>query len=423
MKERIRSIDSNLYTTTQVLLSSDVLDGPHFDLKKAEEILQNEVGKGQSENFFLVRDSAGRILYKYNIQATQFEYIPLEETWHTVNHPEKYIRVLSLKFPKLNDRSLQVGVIINKEFIIPDFFSNVTWLTVLITNGIGMLIAWFLANFLTQPIRRLSEFLNQNAQIENGHFTIDTVSDKKVRYTEKSRDEFDQLIVAINQLIQRVNRGFQISRLWTYQMSHEIKTPLSIINSVVNQNKDTMEEKTSDQIRMQIFKISETINAFLNWAEAQNIRPSVSHFIRISRLMNDLIEKVKMKIQNPVEVELKNDFLIGINYNQMEQVLTNLLINAFNHGNKGKPIRVLCQNNKVTIFNEGPPFPQKIIDNLGQPFNKGDSPDVGLFRGTGLGLAYVATVCQINNYPLTFDHQNGVTAVTLDLTSALADSP
>ncbi|MBY0384986.1 HAMP domain-containing histidine kinase, partial [bacterium] len=313
---------------------------------------------------------------------------------------------------------LQVGIIVNKQLIIPQFFSKITWLTLLLTNGAGLLIAWFLANFLTRPIRKLSDFLNQNAQIENGHFSIEKITSPELQPKKNSRDEFDVLITAINQLIERVNQGFQISRLWTYQMSHEIKTPLSIVSSILNQPNSI--ETLTEKIRLQIFKISETVNAFLSWAEAQSIRPNISHVIRISRLINDVIEKVKIKINTEIILDLEYDFIVGINYNQMEQVFTNLVINAYDHGKKGPPIRILCAQNAVTVFNHGDPFPQRILDNIGQPFNKGDSQDIGLLRGTGLGLAYVATVCQMNNYLLDIQHTDGITSIRLDLTSAIS---
>jgi signal transduction histidine kinase len=420
MSERKESIDSRLYETAQILLSSDILDSPHIDMDKAKQLLEFNVGKGQSENFFLVRNATGKILYKYNILATEFEYIPLEETWHTVNHPEKYIRVLSVNLPKLEDRSLQVGIIINKQLIIPQFFSKITWLTLLLTNGIGLLIAWALANFLTRPIRRLSEFLNTSARMENGAFSISSITDSELRPSPNSRDEFNQLVMVINQLIARVNHDLQVSRLWTYQMSHEIKTPLSIINSILSPTSQDTVTVLKEKIRDQVFKIAETVNSFLSWAEAQNVRPPVSHVIRVSRLVNDVIERTQLKIDSKVKIDIQDDFIVAINYNQMEQVLTNLVMNAFHHGHANPQICIHCHDYIVTVSNHGPPFPQKIIENLGQPFNKGESEprDIHSLRGTGLGLAYVATVCQMNSFPLHIDHKNGITVVSMDLKSA-----
>jgi signal transduction histidine kinase len=422
MKERKESIDARLYTTAQILLSSEILDSQHIDMQRAEAILENQVGRGHAENFFLVRNASGRILYKFNIQASRFEYIPLDSPWHTVNHPEKYIRVLSLKLPKLNDRSLQVGIIVNKQLVIPQFFSRVTWLTVVFINGIGLLIAWLLANFLTRPIRHLSGVLNKKAQIDKGTFSIENISVDEFRPKQNSHDEFDVLIISINELINRVNHGLHISRLWTYQMSHEIKTPLSIMSSIINQNSSSLKETVTDSLRTQIFKISETINAFLSWAEAQNIRPQLSHFIRISRLITDVVDKLKIKITVPLKISVVDDFIVGINYNQMEQLLTNLLVNAYNHGDQQHPIEITCQNDCLVIANHGSPFPPQIIEKLGTPFNKGDSQQEGPFSGTGLGLAYVHTICQMNNYPLHIGHDSGITIVKIDLSTSVKEA-
>jgi signal transduction histidine kinase len=162
------------------------------------------------------------------------------------------------------------------------------------------------------------------------------------------------------------------------------------------------------------------VNSFLSWAEAQNVRPPVSHVIRISRLVNDVIDRTRLKINSKIKFDIQDDFIVAINYNQMEQVLTNLVVNAFIHGDTESQIRIHSHDYILTVSNYGSPFPQKIIDHLGQPFNKGDSEprDLHSMRGTGLGLAYVATVCQMNRYPLHIDHQNGITVVSIDLKSA-----
>ncbi len=418
VKDRKEAIDSRLYATTQILLSSDIIDKQNINMKRAEQILELEVGQGQSENFFLVRNVAGTILYKYNIQASEFEYIPLTDNWHTVNHPDKYIRVLNLSHPQLNDRSLQVGVIVSKDLVFPRWFSNETLFTLLITNGIGLLLAWILANFLTRPIRQLSEILNKNARFEKGQLSIDIIPEKDFRTTQGSRDELHLLVIATNELISRVNRGLQLSRLWTYQMSHEIKTPLTIMNGLLQQNKSQLPDELNHHLQTQIFKISETVNAFLSWAEAQNIRPSISHVVRLSRLVHEVIDKVKLRVLTPIEVDLQDDIMIGINYNQMEQVLSNLLVNAFEHGDQKSHIQITAQKNILTVSNAGAAFPPQILQNLGAPFNKEPSTQ-SLFQGTGLGLAYVYTVCEMNDFPLNIAHENGRTSVSIDLTKAI----
>lgn len=418
VKDRKEAIDSRLYATAQILLSSDIIEKQNINMKKAEEILELEVGRGQSENFFLVRNNAGNIVYKYNIQASEFEYIPIADSWHTVNHPEKYIRVLNIADSQLNDRSLQVGTIVSKDLVFPRWISNETLFTLLFTNGIGLWLAWILANFLTRPIRHLSEALNKNAHFEKGQLSIESIPEKEFNTSQSSQDELHLLVIAINELIARVNRGLQLSRLWTYQMSHEIKTPLTIMNSVLQQNKAHMPSDLSQHMQSQIFKISETVNAFLSWAEAQNIRPSISHVVRLSRLAQEVIEKVKLRILTPVEVNFQNDPMVGINYNQMEQVLSNLLVNAFEHGDQKSPIHITCKNNILMVTNTGSAFPPQILENLGTPFNKEPSTQ-NLFQGTGLGLAYVYTVCEMNDLPLLISHKDGRTTVSIDFSKAV----
>ncbi|MEO5666496.1 MAG: ATP-binding protein, partial [Bdellovibrionota bacterium] len=70
-------------------------------------------------------------------------------------------------------------------------------------------------------------------------------------------------------------------------------------------------------------------------------------------------------------------------------LMENLLINAFRHGTRGEPVRIVVNEVRLCISNGGN-ISEKVLARLGEPFNTTDSG--GQSKGQGLGLAWVFSI-------------------------------
>jgi signal transduction histidine kinase len=96
----------------------------------------------------------------------------------------------------------------------------------------------------------------------------------------------------------------------------------------------------------------------------------------------------------PIESTLRFDGPVRCDTRRVAQLLTNLLVNAFTHGDSGGPVRVRAIGHHggldLSVSNTGTPIPESKRRRLFQPFTRAEdgSPKAGL----GLGL-YIA--CEI----------------------------
>jgi len=94
---------------------------------------------------------------------------------------------------------------------------------------------------------------------------------------------------------------------------------------------------------------------------------------------------------HPIETRLSSDLpLVRADSVLMEQVLTNLLVNAFTHTPEGTPVEISAHMQEgsvaLTVADRGPGLPADQLDRIFDSFHRASAARPG---GTGLGLAIV----------------------------------
>ena len=92
-----------------------------------------------------------------------------------------------------------------------------------------------------------------------------------------------------------------------------------------------------------------------------------------------------------IEASIEIEEPINCDRGKMGQLFSNLLGNAITYGDQGKPIRVSARTIngafELVVTNYGAPIPERAMDNLFEPYMRGDHPSQ---QGLGLGL-YIAS--------------------------------
>lgn len=404
-RERLALLDQQVRATATALFNSELSDLRKFSISHVDDIISEELGETRIGKFFIVRNSRGDIIFESS--SAKFlprKDIPRDNTWITIDNEENYIRVLNLRLPRIPDRTLQVGVVWSSELVNPKYFTSSTLMLFLAVLGVGSMASLFLTSFLLKPIARLSDHISDASEsLKTEQFLsqipLDIGGKKLIDLTlQNEKDEYQKLVVGFNSLVEKVNKYSKNSKLWAYQMAHELKTPLTLINleaeSLQKIEKTNPNYNKIDSIQNELQKISETIGSFLSWAELENSNGSKHLFA------NRLISKVKDTIQRidpenkKFNLVLKEDSTILCNPLHLEQLILNLLTNSLKHSQESKkPIDIEIDSGQLIIKDHGPGISQSVLDRLGEPFNKGSEKE-----GSGLGLAWVSTICRIYNW-------------------------
>lgn len=184
--------------------------------------------------------------------------------------------------------------------------------------------------------------------------------------------------------------------------SHELKTPITSIQGYSELLLSNMEYSTEqkyefiNRIKTEAQKMTLLINDILMISRLETGTGSVNITdVDMKAIAEDIIKTTKpMSEENDISIKLEcQDIHIKADYNQMYQLINNLVVNAIKYNNKGGNIYInMYKDNESFCFNIRdtgigiPPQSQQRVFERFYRVDKGRSRKLG---GTGLGLAIV----------------------------------
>ena len=119
-----------------------------------------------------------------------------------------------------------------------------------------------------------------------------------------------------------------------------------------------------------------------------------------------------------LDVSIQGGAHIRGDFDRLEQVLNNLLDNAFRHTPNGGVVRVGCRDLQpgmlqVTVSDTGPGIPVNDLPHLFERFYRGDNSNGTARKGYGLGLAISREIVRAHGGEIwaTSEHGSGTTFV------------
>lgn len=259
----------------------------------------------------------------------------------------------------------------------------------------------YLISYMTT--RRIKEIDHVAMEITNNNFegVLDT----------KGRDELSSLsshintmssnlkrnIDALNLEIDQVKKMEQLRKEFIAQFTHEIKTPLAIINGNIdlleNVEDEDKKNKYIEVINKEIGVINDLILQMLDLSklEAKAITLDKKE-IDLRELTEDIIddyEQLLMDKKLKIEIQGEDVLIVG-DRKRIEMVIQNYLSNAIKHAFINSTIKIKIKENEFLIENKGKQIDENRMDTIWESFVSDDQ------KGTGLGLAIVRNILELH---------------------------
>ena len=214
-----------------------------------------------------------------------------------------------------------------------------------------------------------------------------------------SHDEIGELSVAYNEMVvklrQSISEQDRLSRLaatgeLSATLAHEIKNPLNAISVAAAYLRDNYRGKLINEfikiIQDEATRINKLTTNLLNFAKPLSPEPVKSD---INNLVNETANLLRPEAEEQnvhIEIITGNDIpMFDFDYNQVKQVLLNLVINAFDAVTPGGKIKIRTYKSNESIIlmveDNGKGISKEDLQNIFNPFFTTKT------RGTGLGLA------------------------------------
>lgn len=239
-------------------------------------------------------------------------------------------------------------------------------------------------------------------QLPQGEYTVDP---KTNRYKEAA-DLNNTLVQAAND-IQKADKA---KRDLISNVSHDLRTPLTMIGGYGEMMIDLPEEKTDENIQVivdETKRLNALVNDLLDMSRLQDGRIVLhKEVFDISALLKTQLQKYdvyRMQEGYTIESELLDTIYVNADKIRIEQVINNFLNNAVNYGGEAKHIivREIKKENVVRIevqdFGEG--IDPEDLDNIWDRYYKVDKEHVRVANGSGIGLNIVKQLLELHGVP------------------------
>lgn len=282
---------------------------------------------------------------------------------------------------------------------------------------ISALAGWFYVKKMLQP---LNNIVTQIDKIQGSKLDLRL-------HEGNQKDEFAQLAIRFNQMLDRVQMAFLFQKSFVSNASHELRTPLTSITGQIQVS--LLANDSIEELKLMISSVLEDVqhlnklsNNLLNLTQLESDNHSHSIALvnlveKVSRVRNDLM------IKNP-DADIFFTFnnnddkipeLLG-NAELFYTAIYNLLENGIKYTiDKKVNIELMFINRglKIEITNKSKEISKEDLKNVFEPFKRGSN--ALKIKGHGVGLSLTKRIIEMHSGTISFnyDSEKGVKVVVI----------
>lgn len=236
---------------------------------------------------------------------------------------------------------------------------------------------------------------------------------------EKSHDEFDELAIAVNQMLNRIHQQTETLRTTFDSAAHDLRAPLYRarvrIEEALQHDDLNLARAAMEATLAELDRVQRTLGTLLQIAQADGRgRPLEAEEIDLAELAREMVELYQPEAgTHEVSLEYAGEEVVKLRGNRqlLAQAIVNLVENALKYVQAGGRVVVAvtreANRSVLTVADNGPGIPPEDRERILQPFVRleRDRKQVG----SGLGLSLVAAVVRLHDGTLELlDNEPGL---------------
>ncbi len=380
----------------------------YISLRKIRENVLTEIKNQQTDYENSIKDFNYRAIYGYEDtfekEGDMYSYtiFPLlksnisfdEDEFYNINNFQGYIVVRSCA---VDYGSMLLHTVLSHKGIV--FFTSFVFV---------LLICFALASTLSKRIKEIEKGTKRIAQNDFNIQLKETPNDELGMLSQSINQMSQQLketIFHLNKEIDKVKKLESIKQEFITNFTHEIKTPLGIIDGYIELIETTDNENKKEQylktIEQEVSRINELVMAMLNLSRLESGKVE----LKIEEI--DLDDVVISTIDAFISLIQKKDIHVIVNGTtdtiqvdlfEFQIVIKNFLSNAIKHTPKQGNIYITYDDESFSIENEGSFLTEQQMESIWDTYVSSDR------EGTGLGLAICKSILELHHF--SYEVQN-----------------
>ncbi len=376
----------------------------------------------------IISDTSGNILYRHegpNAEKLQLDAAMIQDIRQSA---EKYFQIgqraaVGLFYPYRNNPMVVVVAAFDED----GQLRLVELKQILgISTLIGMLITLVIGSiFSSQLVRPIKNIITEVNDISSHNLS------KQLR-VGNSHDELNQLAKTFNDLLNRLQESFNTQRRFISNASHEISTPLTSISSqlqvTLNKERSAIEyQQVLRSIQEDVDQMRQLTKGLLEIAKTGGAHGSIElKELRIDELIMKVISEVKRMNQDyEVDIQFQNFpeneklCMVFGNWDLLYSAIKNIIENGCKYSPDKRSFVDLSFEDgyvQVQVQNKGDVIAEHEIEQIFQPFYRGDNTTE--IKGFGLGLSLAKRIISIHKGQIKVDSGPTGTSFFIILPSA-----
>ncbi|WP_143462841.1 sensor histidine kinase [Levilactobacillus enshiensis] len=421
---------SNSLIEQSLRISSQQPKTVNFDttaLENSEQLLQNQAVSTAIYN------ASNRIVFPANVYQQSID----RSDWKKLKNNQIIHKVVDRRVRNKNGQvgpavtevmkpyfynNKLVAVVVMGAFV-SDINTNVNQInrnlikSLLVSCLVAIIASYILARYYTSRINRLRKATNQVAK---GNYDVQMAS--------RNRDEIDDLINDFNGMAhslkdsqEEIQRQEERRREFMANASHEMRTPLTTINGLLeglayDAIPEESKEESIELMRSETSRLIRLVNENLDYEKIRSdqIMLNLHEFNAIDALHN-IVEQLKQKADDSgdtLELQAPKEIPVYADYDRFVQIMFNITQNAIQftqHGDITISAQRGYEETIVKVADTGMGMSDKQLQNIWERYYKADPSRKNTKYGeSGLGLSIVHQLVQLHHGKISATSKEGV---------------
>jgi two-component system OmpR family sensor kinase len=230
---------------------------------------------------------------------------------------------------------------------------------------------------------------------------------KRLNWQDR-RDELGVLAATFDDMLGRLEGAFARERRFIADASHELKTPLTVINGNAQMlqrwaDRDpALRAEAVETIRAESASMARVINAMLTLAKTDDADALSMESVDMASVVQDVATAMRPAAEGKgltLVVRCEGESMVRGEPGLLRQLITNLTENAIKFTEKGG-VSLSVERDKarvrLTVNDSGPGIPAGSLPHVFERFYRADPARSRNVDGTGLGLAVVRNIVRVH---------------------------